>query len=89
MSMRSGYKNLSLRMTKQHHLAVTLMTDFSLLYNINVPVMQWITYCHKNHMTTRVITFWRIHVASLKTAVSTMLFLNELMFILEQNFTMT
>ena len=25
-------------------------------------VIQWIPLCHKNHMTTRVITLWRIYV---------------------------
>ena len=34
-------------------------------------------------MTTRVITFWRVYVASLTTYVSTMRFVTELMFILK------
>ena len=33
--------------------------------------------CHKNRMTTRVITFWREHVTSLTTSVSTMRFLRQ------------
>ena len=27
-----------------------------------VTVIQWLTSCHKNRMSTRVITFWCIHV---------------------------
>ena len=30
----------------------------------DITVIQWITLCHKNCMTTRYITFWRIHVTS-------------------------
>ena len=41
-----------------------------------VAVIQWITSCHKNHITTRVIgTLWRVDVTPLTTSVSTMLFL--------------
>ena len=39
--------------------------------------MKWITSCHKNRMTTRVITLWRVHVTSLTTSVSTMRFAEE------------
>ena len=38
----------------------------------DVAVIPWITLCHKNRMTTRVITLWRAHVTSLTTSVSTM-----------------
>ena len=31
----------------------------------DVAVIQWITSCHKNRMTTRVITLWRVDVTSL------------------------
>ena len=41
----------------------------------DVAVIQWITSCHKNRMTTRVITLWRGDVTSLTTSVSTMQFL--------------
>ena len=30
----------------------------------DVAVIQWITSCHKNRMTTRYITFWRVHITS-------------------------
>ena len=50
----------------------------------NVAVIQWITSCHKNRMTTRVITLWHVHVTSLTTSVSTMRFLVELMPILKE-----
>ena len=43
---------------------------------------QWITSCHKNRMTIRVITFWRVNVASLTTSVSIMRFLIKILFIL-------
>ena len=49
----------------------------------DVAVIQCITSCHKNRMTTRVITFWRFHITSLTTSVSTMHFLVEIMFILK------
>ena len=43
----------------------------------DVAVIQWITLCHKNRMTTRVITLRRERVTSLTTSVSTMRFLIE------------
>ena len=49
----------------------------------DVAVIQWITSCHKNCMTTREITLWRVHVTSLTMFVSTMRFLIEIMFILK------
>ena len=48
----------------------------------DVAVIQWITSCNKNHMTTRVITLWRVNVTSLTTSVSTMRFVAEIMFFL-------
>ena len=43
----------------------------------DVAVIQWITSCHKNRMTTRVITLWRTDVNSLTTSMSAMCFLLE------------
>ena len=57
------------------------MTEFFLSYDI--AVIQWITSCHTNHMTTRVITLWHIEVTSLTTSVSTMLFHIEIFSILK------
>ena len=48
-----------------------------------VAVIQWITSCHKNRMTTRVITLWRRDVSPLTTSVSTMRFLLEILSILK------
>ena len=48
----------------------------------DVAVIQWITSSHKNRMTIRVITFWRVSVASLTTSVSIMRFLIKILFIL-------
>ena len=56
-------------------------TYASLSYD--VAVIQWITSCHKNHMTTHVIILWCEHVMSLTTSVSTVRFRIELMFILK------
>ena len=41
----------------------------------------WITPCHKNRMTTRVITLWRVCITSLTTFVSIICFPIELMLI--------
>ena len=42
--------------------------DFcSLSYDI--AVIQWVTSCHKNRMTTRVITLWHVYVTSLTNNV--------------------
>ena len=49
----------------------------------DVAVIQWITSCHKNRMTTRVITLWREYVTSLTTSVSTVRFLLEILSILK------
>ena len=46
-------------------------------------VNQWIMLCHKNCMTKLIITVWHIHVASLTTSMSTMLFLIKINFILK------
>ena len=45
-------------------------------------LFQWITSCHRNHMTTCVITLWRVDVISLTTFMSTMRFLIEIKFAL-------
>ena len=45
----------------------------------DVAVIQWITACHKNRMTTRVITLRRVHVTSLTTSVSTTRYLLEIL----------
>ena len=50
----------------------------------NVAAIQWTTLCHKNQMTTRVITLWRVHLTSLTTSMSTICFLIEIMFILKK-----
>ena len=44
-----------------------LFVNFVLSYD--VAVNRWITACHKNHMTTRVITLWRVDVTSLITSI--------------------
>ena len=49
----------------------------------DVALNQWITSCHKNHMTTRVITLWRERITSLTKSASTMRYQNEKMFILK------
>ena len=49
----------------------------------DITVIHWITSCHKNRMTTRVITLWCVCVTSLTTSVSTMRFHIELMLILK------
>ena len=49
----------------------------------DVAVIQWITSCHKNRMTTRVITLWRVDVTSLTTSISIVRFLLEILSILK------
>ena len=46
----------------------------------DVAVNKWITSCHKNRMTTRVITFWCVYVMSLTTFVSTTRFIKIFLF---------
>ena len=62
-------------------LSLSLGCGFNLLYD--VALIQWIMLCHKNCMTTHVITLWRIHITSLTMSVSTMYVLNEIRFILK------
>ena len=45
----------------------------------DVAAIHWITSFHKNRMTTRVITLWRVDVTSLTTSVSTTRFLLEIL----------
>ena len=42
--------------------------------------MQWKTSCHKNRMTTCVITLWCVYVTLLTESLSTMHFLMEIKF---------
>ena len=49
----------------------------------DVAVIQWIMSCDKIHMTTSVITLWRVNVTSFTTSLSTMCFLPEIMFVLK------
>ena len=65
---------------------MTLTSDYDVAFNkrnlsYDVAVIQWIMSCHKNRMTRRVITLWRVDVTSLTTSVSTMHFRIEIMFI--------
>ena len=60
---------------KNNSYTSTLYLKLDLPYN--VAVIQWITPCHKNRMTTCV------HVTSLTTSVSIMCFLIEIIFILK------
>ena len=49
------------------------MKDEAYIYlSYDAAVFQWITSCHKNRMTTRVITLLREYVTSLTTSVTTM-----------------
>ena len=49
----------------------------NIILSYDVAVIQWITSRHINHMTTRVITLWRVDVTPLTTFVSTMRFLAD------------
>ena len=42
------------------------------LLSYDAAVFQWITSCHKNRMTTRVITLLREYITTLTTSVTTM-----------------
>ena len=55
----------------------------NMFLSYDVAVIQWIMSCHKNRMTTRVITLWRVDVKSLTTSVSTMHFLIKILSILK------
>ena len=62
-------------LVRQGKRAIRFRADEVLLYfdsSYDVAVIQWITSCLKNRMTTRVITLWRADVMSLTTSVSTM-----------------
>ena len=48
------------------------MFSCEICLSYDVAVFQWITSCHKNHMTTRVLTLLREYVTSLTTSVTTM-----------------
>ena len=62
-------------------LILTVHSPVFLSYD--VAVIQWIASCHKNRMTTRVITLWRVDVTSLTTSMSTMRFRLEMLPILK------
>ena len=59
--------NLQKVQTKCHILGHTLWLEvgvWSFTLSYDVAVIQWITSCHKNRMSTRYITFWCVHVTS-------------------------
>ena len=64
-------------------ISLLLATHHLSFLSYDVAVIQWITSCYKNRMTTRVITLWRVHVTSLTTYMSAMHFLIEIMLILK------
>ena len=66
--MKAGNYNEGHESTRKQHLS-----------SYDVAVIQLITSCHKNRMTTLVITLWRVHVKSLTTSVLAMRFLVEIM----------
>ena len=66
---------------KRKNLYACKMPDPHYYLSYDVAVIQWITSCHKNRTTTRVIKLWRVCVTSLATSVSKMRFHIELMFI--------
>ena len=55
--------------------------NYDIIYYISydVVVIWWIASCHKNRMTTCVITLWRVDVTSLTMFVSAMRFLLEIL----------
>ena len=55
------------------YLLITKPSDEYFHLSYDVAVFQWITSCHKNRMTTRVLTLLREYVTSLTTSVTTML----------------
>ena len=66
------------------HSAFCFVLFLILNYHLMSLFFQWITSCHKNRMTTRVITLWRVFVKSLTTSVSAMHCLSEIIFILRR-----
>ena len=59
------------------------IASLDLYLSHDIAGIQWITPCHKNRLTTHVITLWATQVTSLTTSVPTMCFLIEIMFILK------
>ena len=72
---------LALRLNRELTKFVNAFVKTRLSYDVSG--IQWITSCHKNCMTTRVITLWRVDVMSFATPVSTMRFLLEILSILK------
>ena len=60
----------------------TLKLNQGILLSYDVAI-QWITSCHKNGMTTRVITLLRVHVTSVTMSMPTVRFLAGIMLILK------
>ena len=64
------------------HINSKYLTGIPILSH-DVAGIQWITSCHKNHMTTCVLTLWREFLTSLTSSVSTKYFIIQTMFILK------
>ena len=75
--LSQNFLNKSVRPLKK---LLSLCNGLKYIYHVT---SLWITSCHKNRMTTRVITLWRKGVTSLTSFVSTMHFLIEIMLLLK------
>ena len=72
-------ENKMLQKNGHHWSPASIHIIANIYVSYDVAVIQWITSCHKNRMTTRVITLWRVDETSLTTSVSTMHFLLEIL----------
>ena len=63
--------------------SMCLLGSFKICKSYDVTVIQRLTSCHNNRMTTRVITLLRAHVMPLTTSVSLMHFRVEIMLTLK------
>ena len=73
-------ENQYFSLLKDYFLAFPDYRRMTINLSHDVAVNQWVTSCHKNHMTTRVVILWRVHVPSF---TATMRFLIEIVFILK------
>ena len=75
-----SYRGSSIILIRKRIFDTDIVID---LLSYDGAVIQWLTSCNKNRMTTCVLTLWCVHVTSLTTSASTMCFLIEIMIIVK------
>ena len=63
---------------EKYCIRVTYYISAAHILSFDVAIIQCITLCHKNHMTTHVLAFWHIYAMSFTITMSAMCYFTEM-----------